>query len=416
MNTIKNNVNQPAMKIHEAAHLFPEMNAQAFLELKEDIRNNGQQVPIIVQNGYVLDGRHRYRACRELGITPMVSELTVTNEPVEQVVASLNLHRRHLTEGQRAMIAARLANSSVGGNQYTSGAVSQAQAASNMNVSIDSLQRAKSVLNLGSTELIKAVDSGQLKVSNAAIIATLPEKAQNKVLELSEKEILEKAKALRKAKTEARRSQILEEIEAKRANNKPLDPHSGPYNVILADPPWDYMGEVAVGYPTMTLQDICAMPVKEIAADDAVLFLWCSASLIREALTVIDAWGFTYKTQSIWDKMSAGQGCYVRVQHEILLIATRGKLPEVPPTARPESVFKFRRREHSRKPDYCYEMIESMYPELSNKIELFCRGVPRKNWNGFGNECITGDQVLNPVMQMINAENDDVYFSEEQAA
>ncbi|GAC1379628.1 MAG: hypothetical protein NVSMB40_19430 [Aquirhabdus sp.] len=114
--------------------------------------------------------------------------------------------------------------------------------------------------------------------------------------------------------------------------------------------------------------------------------------------------------------MSAGQGVYVRVQHEILLIATRGKLPEVPPTSRPESVFAFRRREHSRKPDYCYEMIESMYPELSNKIELFCRGVPRKSWSGFGNECITDDQVLNPVMQIINAENDDVYILEEQAA
>ncbi|BDW12310.1 S-adenosylmethionine-binding protein [Polynucleobacter sp. SHI8] len=416
MNTIKTTVIQPAMKIHEAAYLFPEMTTDAFLKLKEDIRINGQQVPIIVQNGYLLDGRARYRACRELGITPILCELPETNEPIERLLNSLNFHRRHLEEGQRAMIAARMANSYIGGNQYTPGTVSQKQAALDLKVSVDSLQRAKSVLNLGSAELIKAVDDGQLNVSNAAVIATLPEHAQNKVLELSEKEILEKAKALRKAKTEARRSQILEEIEAKRANNKPLDPRAGPYNVILADPPWDYMGEVAVGYPTMTLEDICAMPVNDIAAEDAVLFLWCSASLIREALAVIDAWGFTYKTQSIWDKMSAGQGCYVRVQHEILLIATRGKLPEVPPTARPGSVFTFRRREHSRKPDYCYEMIESMYPELSNKIELFCRGIPRKNWNGFGNECITDDQILSPVMQMINAENDDVYFSEKQAA
>lgn len=416
MNTIKANAIQPAMKIHEAAYLFPEMTTDAFLKLKEDIRINGQQVPIIVQNGYLLDGRARYRACRELGIMPILCELPETNEPIERILNSLNFHRRHLEEGQRAMIAARMANSYIGGNQYTPGTVSQKQAASDLKVSVDSLQRAKSVLNLGSAELIKAVDDGQLNVSNAAVIATLPEHAQNKVLELSEKEILDKAKALRKAKTEDRRTQILEEIEAKRANNKPLDPNSGPFNVVLADPPWDYISELTTKYPTMNLEDICAMPVNQIAADDAVLFLWCSASLIREALAVIDAWGFTYKTQSIWDKKSAGTGCYFRIQHEVLMVATRGNLPAVPVTATPASVFSLPRREHSRKPDYCYEMIENMYPELSNKIELFCRGIPRKNWNGFGNECITNDQVLSPVMQMINAENDDVYFSEEQAA
>ncbi|MET3124474.1 N6-adenosine-specific RNA methylase IME4 [Oxalobacteraceae bacterium GrIS 2.11] len=415
MNTKKIAVRQPAIKIHEAAHLFPEMTRDEFLTLKEDIRTNGQQVPIIMQNGYLLDGRHRYRACLELGIAPKSEQLPITNEPVARVVTSLNLHRRHLSEGQRAIIAARLANSIVGGNQYTSGGISQSQAASDMKVSVDSLQRAKSVLNLGSPELISAVDNGTLNVSNAAILATLPESAQNIVLKLSDKEILARAKELRKAKSATRRAEILKSIESKRANNSPLDPNSGPYEVILADPPWDYISEMVTQYPTMSVKDICSMPVKQIAAENAVLFLWCSASLIREALSVIDAWGFNYKTQSIWNKGLGGQGCYFRLQHEVLMFATRGTVPEVPLNSRPGSVFESCRREHSRKPEICYDMIEQMYPELS-KIELFKRGVVRQNWAGFGNECIPFEPATTPIVKTVSAENDDVYFSEAQAA
>lgn len=388
-----------AIKIHEAASLFPQMSDAAFLELKNDIAHYGQQVPIIIQNGYLLDGRHRYRACRELGIEPNIQEIPASNDPVHQLVASLNLHRRHLADGQRAVIAARLANLDVGANQHTAQAVSQAQAASDLKVSIDSLQRAKSVLLSGSPGLIKMVEAGSIGVSSAACLATLPETTQIQILQLSEKEILEKAKALRKAKTAVRRAKIIEAIEAKRANNVPLDPRGGPFDIIYADPPWDYLGETVVGYPTMTLADICAMPVTHIASDDAVLFMWCSASLIREALSVIDAWGFTYKTHSVWDKMSPGQGSYFRVQHELLLVATRGKVPEVPPASRPSSVFSVKRREHSRKPAYAYEMIESMYPEM-NKLELFCRGIPQPNWHGWGNECLPAcdftEQVLPP--------------------
>lgn len=409
--TTKTTYQPDGVIIHPVAELFPAMNDDEFEAFKDDIRQHGQQVPILVQHGQLIDGRHRYRACLELGIEPMVEEVP-ENESIERLVISLNQHRRHLTESQRAMLAARLANIGLGGNQH-SGGVSQGQAAADLKVSIASVQRAKTVLNHGANELIRAVESGVVDVSNAATIAKLDLKTQRAVLDnVSEREILAKAKALRKAANDERRTKRVLDIEAKRANNKSLDPSEGPFSVILADPPWDYMGELAVGYPVMKLEEICAMPVDDLAAEDAVLFLWCSASLMQEALDVIKAWGFTYKTQAIWDKKFAGQGVYFRLQHEVLMIATRGQLPQVPPSSCPASVFASPREEHSRKPECSYELIEQMYPEL-NKIELFCRGNPRAGWAGWGNECGDGEIVQSGVEAVIDvsampkAANDD---------
>ncbi len=137
----------------------------------------------------------------------------------------------------------------------------------------------------------------------------------------------------------------------------------------------------------MSVKEICEMPISQISADDAVLFMWCSSSLLPEALEVVNAWGFKFKTSAVWDKDFTGQGAYFRQAHEVLMIATKGSVPEVPYGARPSSVLKFKRREHSRKPDEICQIIDDMYPEL-NKIELFCRGVPAQGWAGWGNECV----------------------------
>jgi N6-adenosine-specific RNA methylase IME4 len=144
----------------------------------------------------------------------------------------------------------------------------------------------------------------------------------------------------------------------------------------------------------MELQEICDLPVKDIAAEDAVLFMWCSSSLLAEALSVIQAWGFSFKTSAVWDKDVAGQGAYFRQAHEVLLLATKGNVPEVPYGARPPSVLKYPRGIHSRKPTELYQIIDAMYPEL-NKLELFCRGEPAQGWDGWGNECTQQLQVYN---------------------
>ena len=374
-------------EIHEIAYLFPEMSETEFAELKANIAQHGLQMPILRHRGKIVDGRHRLRACIELGIIPRFEELQAANDDdMRAMVVSINLHRRHLDLNQRALIAARLCNTQIGTNQHSAGAVPQAQLAQDLAVSTDSIARGKTIIKKGSPELIAAVETGKLDLSNAARLAGLSKQDQSQINFDDLKAIQKMSKEINKAKFAARREARAQEIEAKRANNKPLNASLGIYSVIYADPPWNYMGEMAVGYPCMSTQEICDMPVQDICTDDAVLFMWCSSSLLADALQVIKAWGFTCKTSAVWDKGVAGQGAYFRQSHEVLMIAIKGNVPEVPFSARPMSVLKYPRLEHSRKPPELYAVIDAMYPELS-KVELFCRGDAAPGWAGWGNEC-----------------------------
>jgi N6-adenosine-specific RNA methylase IME4 len=133
----------------------------------------------------------------------------------------------------------------------------------------------------------------------------------------------------------------------------------------------------------MPIEEICALRVADLATPDAALFLWSPGSILREAITVMECWGFAFKQQLVWKKDKPALGFWVHNQHENLLIATRGDMRT--PEVRPLSIFDAPRREHSRKPDEAYELIECMYPELP-KIELFARGDGRPGWATWGNE------------------------------
>jgi N6-adenosine-specific RNA methylase IME4 len=137
----------------------------------------------------------------------------------------------------------------------------------------------------------------------------------------------------------------------------------------------------------MSLEEICALPVAHLATDAAVLFLWTTAPHLQDSFQVLAAWGFEYKTNIIWVKDKLGLGYFVRNQHELLVVATRGDMPSPSPANRPPSVINAPRREHSRKPDESYALIEQMYPELP-KVELFARQT-RTGWATWGNEVIT---------------------------
>lgn len=387
LTTVKKAGLEDQYPLHDVIFIMPKMREKEYEDLKSDISKNGLQVPILRFQGKVVDGRHRLQACIELGIKPIFSELPDSaNDSLMSIIGSHNLQRRNISDELKAITGAKISNSCLGTNQHTAGAVSQKQIAQELNISVDSIQRAKKVLNQGIPELIEALESGKIDISNAAKIAQLAKHEQSQLNFDDIKAIQEASKAINKAKFESRRIERIQQIEAKRANNKPLEAGLGKHGVLYVDPPWNYMGEMEVGYPCMKLQEIKDMPIQNIVDEDAVLFMWCSSSLLGEALEVIKAWGFEFKTSAVWDKGISGQGPYFRQTHEVLMIATKGKLPEVKPSDRPASVLKYPRREHSRKPDEIYQVIEGMYPELS-KIELFCRGEPPNGWVGWGNEC-----------------------------
>lgn len=174
---------QTEYEVHPAATLFPMMDAESFERLKSDIKENGQEKPITFFDGKLLDGRNRMMACQDLGIEPLSEEIEDAGDgsfdPFKWVL-SMNLHRRHLTESQRSMVAAKLANMNEGRPSKETlqiCRVSTDQASSMLGVSPRSVASAKQVLEHGSKEIIEAVEQGHLPVSfTAKVVAEEPDK------------------------------------------------------------------------------------------------------------------------------------------------------------------------------------------------------------------------------------------------
>jgi N6-adenosine-specific RNA methylase IME4 len=375
----------PHLEYHQLATLFPLIEGDEFADLVADIRAHGLHEPIVLFEGKILDGRNRYRGCREAGVECRF-ETYEGDDPVGYVV-SLNLRRRHLSESQRAMVAARLASLKVGDNQYSEGPSIEG-ASKLLNVGHASVERAKAVQRDGVMELRRAVDRGDVSVSAAADIATRPINEQDEIVARGKKEILQKAKEIRAEKAEARRTERIQKLVEISGGNTALPRHRR-FPVVLADPPWHFEAGLVdpsrdIQYPTLSTQEICALPVADIVTDDAALFLWTTGSHLPEALQVLSAWGFEYRASLVWVKPSIGMGFFVRNRHELLLIGTRGSMPHPAPSARPDSVIEAPRGQHSEKPIEAYGLIEKMYPELP-KIELFARG-GRKAWATWGNQ------------------------------
>src|SRR5260221_520321 len=172
------------------------------------------------------------------------------------------------------------------------------------------------------------------------------------------------------------------------------------FSTMLADPPWQFQnrtGKIAPEhrrlsrYGTLRLQEIKALPVPKLACDKAHLYLWVPNALLKEGLEVMESWGFQYKTNIVWHKVrkdggpdGRGVGFYFRNTTELVLFGIRGKNARtLTPGRRQVNIIKSMKREHSRKPDELYEIIEACSPGLY--LELFARGT-RKGWIAWGNQ------------------------------
>lgn len=172
------------------------------------------------------------------------------------------------------------------------------------------------------------------------------------------------------------------------------------FATILADPPWQFQnrtGKVAPEhrrlnrYSTLTLEDIMQLPVAEVSADTSHLYLWVPNALLPEGLKVMEAWGFQYKSNIVWHKIrkdggpdGRGVGFYFRNVTEIVLFGVRGKNARtLAPGRRQVNFLATQKREHSRKPDELYPIVEACSP--GPRLELFARGV-RPGWRLWGNQ------------------------------
>ncbi len=386
-----------ALAPHPLAEIFPLLPEQELHELADDICTFGQRVPIMLFEGRILDGRNRYAACRFARIEPLFEQYQ-GDDPLGFVL-SHNLHRRHLTDDQRRMVAGRIANLDRGRPEENTpnGGVSQRQAAEMLAVDERGVERAKSVLAHGAQELQDAVDQRKVTVRLAADIAALPKAEQIEIIaSANPKVIRDAAKSIREKVQKLRHSVRLAHMDMVAEAGRATAPAKlgRVYPVYYADPPWRYGVRSEVTgreksaenhYPTLPTDEIVALMVELIGQDNpAVLFLWATNPMLLDALRVMQACGFTYVHHWIWDKEIAGTGFWGRDRHELLLIGRRGDVAAPLPGSQPHTVYAEKKGAHSAKPDFYAETIEKLFPGVA-RLELFARA-PRPGWDVWGFE------------------------------
>lgn len=367
----------------EIQSLIPPLADHERAQLEANVRADGCRDPLVTdQNGLLLDGHNRLVICRAHGIRFRVLRHHVEGrEGAKMWVIENQFGRRNLTPYQRAELALRLEP------------MLAARAKRNLATAQPGVRGGSPL-----SDLTKAMPVDTR--SELARLSGLSTGTIHKVREIADKAPEEVKAALRSGaesihhayrdlRDDEHRQRRVEKAQAISAGNGPLVAPTR-FPVILADPPWRLNDpgpesrRVEKHYPTMELAKICALPVADIATPDAVLFLWTTSAMLRDAMTVLEAWSFSYVTCMVWVKDKIGTGYYARQQHELLLIAKRGHLPVPKPEHLRSSVIVAPRREHSRKPDEVYAMVEKMFSEYP-KCELFARQ-QREGWWAWGNE------------------------------
>ena len=380
------------LKVHPAADAFPLMDERRYAELRDDIREHGLRQPITICDGMVLDGRNRYRACVELGIAPK----TVVYEGDPWACAwSLNGQRRDLVAEQRYLIWKFCHENSEAFQAEKQRIAEEANAKRSKATKAqpreaDGTMAAKPV----SVQTVhrpaaqaprpERVEKAKASKTNAGAVARGDALAERRpdLAEKVRKGEVKPAEAYRQMK----RDTVAATVEA-----LPADKH----RVIYADPPWQYSDQrvgvmestaAADHYPTMSVAELSALDVRSIAADDCVLFCWATFPLLPDALEVVRAWGFKYKTAFVWAKGRPNFGHYHDASAELLLVCTRGSAtPEA--DVREAQIQNFARGKHSAKPEQFRALIDRLYPHGA-RIELFRRGAAPDGWKVWGNESV----------------------------
>ena len=344
----------------EYEKLVPPHSKEKFEELKQSIIENGLYEDIIInEENEVLDGHHRLWACKEVGVIPRFQVKRFDSKDKERLyVMETNLYRRQLSVFQEIELRKEIV-----------------------------------VLKQGfRTDLTSPQICGEVPIGTARKIAVEMPNAGSRLIDQALYVI---AHATEEIKKEARKGTNKGGIsifnaykQTKQLTEEPktsIPLPEGVFSVIYADPPWTYTHSFLAGspnthYPTMETEEICGLQVP--SHKDAVLFLWVTNPLLEDGLQVMQSWGFDYKTNIVWVKDRPGTGQYVRGQHELLLIGTKGNIGTPPTEARVSSVIQIPKTEHSHKPEEVYKIIENMYS--GPYLELFATE-KRENWVSWGN-------------------------------
>ena len=355
-----------------------------FEALKKSIQVHGQLQPMTVwkepfsQKTFIVDGHSRYKACKQLGITPDIEYKRFSGwDDVKLYAIQVNSDRRHLSQIQKVQLALK-------------------------EIEIEkklAQERQKSTLpTKGQKGFQKSVPNGMHTGNTCDIVSEKTGISPRTVARLK-KIIDEGSEEMKRDVASGKKSAAFAErfIRMEKIHTNPIPLPDGKYKVILCDAPYkyDYEAEGAPNYPTLSeeeiidLKDIKGRPITDVFASDAIIFFWAPMPKLQEALHILQAWGFSYKTAMVWSKekegvSQQGTGHYVIGTCEQILIATKGK-PGVPlPKNRPIGILRApRTRVHSQKPDILKHWIEKMYSN-EKYLELFARETTN-GWTPWGN-------------------------------
>lgn len=407
---------------HPLADLFPPLTDDALKALADDIAAHGLHdgITVLASSGEIVDGRHRYKACIAAGLDPDDRlEIWPGDETDEAGLAAWvigrNLHRRHLTTSQRAMVAAKLSGLKRGRPRLLGRSArgepplgkirkfadlkSRDEAAGLLKVSPRAVDTAKKIVDDGSDKLQAAVRDGTVSAHMAEAIAKLPKAEQDAALALGEKGIREAAKKIRLGQQEERRHKRLAKAEEKAKRNVPLSDVTKTgrrYVAIYMDPAWeDQVWDATTGmekgagnhYPTQTMAELRALPVADLAADDCCLGMWTTGSRLADAIALMTHYGFEYRSCFVWDKVDPGTGRWVIDDAEILLLGIKGDMPMPKPGTQARRMHREKKGPHSAKPAYFRQILDRYFPGVA-KIELNHRGPAPVGWDTWGNETI----------------------------
>jgi len=379
--------------------VMPPLSKEEYEALKTDIAENGVQVPVEYdEDGNILDGYHRVQICKELGIEefPYFVRRGMTEEEKIEHAYRLNYNRRHVTKEQKQKDAKKLRHQGwsyrriaavLGVSHPTVMEWLGEEGGRNLPPEPSTITGRDGKQYPAKKEKRPLPPMYGIKEEQKKVITTLLDKAEkgDKLAKKAADNIAKGELSITKAKVYLRRQEIKEKA-------RPVEPPEGKYRIIYADPPWNYDDKrdgkttgAEDHYPSMTIEELCNLPVKELAEENAVLFLWVTSPLLEECFKVINAWGFKYKTSFVWDKVKHNMGHYNSVRHEFLLVCIRGSCkPDNPKLY--DSVQSIERTIHSKKPEEFRDIIDDLYIH-GKRIELFARaGEVPAGWEVWGNE------------------------------
>lgn len=362
----------------EFARLIPPLSPEELAGLEAALIADGCRDALVTWGGVLLDGHNRLEICKRRGLNFKTTEIELPDGNAKAWIIRNQFGRRNITLAARCQLAEQLAEALK--------PLAKENQLAGLETSSKRGGKVSSILKNPIDSWQQAAKEAGVSVGSMHAFAFVKEhgdeKTINELLTNKQAKLHSVAADLKRNISKAKRRDGL----------KSATWPAGKFRVIYADPPWPYndqrLGSVEGGgatgtYDTMTLEAICQMNIPGMSLPESVLFLWVTSPLLPDGMTVIKAWGFTYKASFVWDKVRGFNGHYNDVQHEFLLVGTRGScLPEV--SELPDSVIKLEKTKHSKKPGEFAELIDRLYPS-GPRVELFARQ-QRKGWTTWGDQ------------------------------